>query len=46
VIMKWKDKNDIHLASATHYGEMVPTGIQDWDVSKPKIVIDYDSEMG
>jgi hypothetical protein len=29
VIMKWKDKNDIHLASATHYGEMVPTGIQD-----------------
>jgi hypothetical protein len=46
VIMKWKDKNDIYLTSATHYDEVVPTGVLDWDVSKAKVVIDYDSEMG
>jgi hypothetical protein len=29
VIMKWKDKNDIYLTSATHYDEVVPTGVLD-----------------
>jgi hypothetical protein len=46
MIMKWKDRKDICLISITHDDKMVPTRIQGQDMGKPKVVIDYNFEMG
>ena len=46
MIMKWKDKKDICLMSTTHDARMVSRSVRSQDLTKPKVVLDYNSKMG
>jgi hypothetical protein len=46
MIMKRKDKKDIYLMSITHDEKLVQTRVQDQDIKKPRVVVNYYSMMG
>jgi hypothetical protein len=46
MIMKWKDKIDICLMSTTRDDKMVSARVRGKDIMKPKVVVDYMSQMG
>jgi hypothetical protein len=45
-ILKFRDKKDICLKSATNYDKIVPAGVRGQDMEKPKVAIGYTSRMG
>lgn len=46
MVIKWKDKKDICLMSTTHDETMVTNKVRSQDITKPKVVVDYNSKMG
>jgi hypothetical protein len=46
VIMKWKDKKDVCLKSTSHDNKMAAARVQEQDMEKPIVVMDYNSRMG
>ena len=44
--LKWKDKKNVSLLSSVHGAHMVDVETRTGNVSKPKVVIDYNNTMG
>jgi hypothetical protein len=46
MIMKWKDKKDMCRMGTTHDDNLVSAGVRGKDIKRPKVVVDYNSQMG